>query len=149
MGQHLADYLAAHERTKGMSTGDFGRLVGISKSQAAEILAGRSTPGPQTLKKIAAAFPGVPLAHLEEMVLLDTPFDLPEGAQLLSLKERALIKSVVDQLLESSGKADRVQKLKPGELEELRRLARPGNVVNLHPQADRVSKAAYDPPSEE
>jgi len=148
VGKHLSDYLATNERTKGMSTAVFGRHVGISKSQAAEILAGRGTPGPQTLRKIAAAFPDLPLAALEEAVLLDTPFELQEGAQLLSLKQRAFIRGAVDLLLESSGKADRVQQLKPGELEELRRLAS-GNVVSLHPQAERVSKAAYDPPDDE
>jgi len=148
VGKNLSDYLATNERTKDMSTAEFGRLVGISKSQAAEILAGRSTPGPQTLRKIAAAFPDVPLATLEERVLLDTPFELQEGAQLLNLKQRAFIRGAVDLLLESSGKTERVQQLKPEELEELRRLAS-GNVVSLHPQTERVSKAAYDPPDDE
>lgn len=147
MGQHFSDYLKTHDRTKDLSSAEFGRLVGISKSAAADILAGRATPPPGTLRKIAAAFPDIDLADLEELALLDTPFELQEGAQLLSLKERAFIRAAVDQLLESSGKAARMRRLKPGELEDLRRLAR-GNVVNLHPAQEHVQKAAYDPPDE-
>lgn len=149
MGQHLSDYLKIHtsttemktsKRTKDMSSAEFGRRVGISKSAAAEILAGRSTPEEQTLRKISDAF-NLPLSHLRELALLDTPFDLPATAKLLDMKERALVRSVVDQLLESSGKANRFR-----DESEQERVA--SNVVRL-PQPPRVQKAAYNPPDEE
>lgn len=144
---HLADYLTTHPRTKGMSAAEFGRLVGIAKSSANEILTGRATPRDTTLVKMADAFPGMPLAELRDRVLMDTPFALPPAADLLNEKERKAVEVMVHQLLESSGKLEKFEAQWPDDQEQARE-ATGGNVFEL-PRPQRVQRAAYSPPDEE
>lgn len=141
MGQHFSDYIKTHDRTKDLSSAEFGRLVGISKSAAADILAGRATPPPGTLRKIADAFPDIPHSVLQELALRDTPLDLPDDAHLLNLKQRALVRALIDGLLEASGKTSSVG-TQPKKHE-----ASADNVVQM-PRPDRVRKAAYNPPDD-
>jgi len=142
VGQHFSDYLKTHDRTKDLSSAEFGRLVGISKSAAADILAGRSTPPPGTLRKIADAFPDLPHSVLQEVALRDTPVDLGDDAYLLSLKQRALLRAIKDELLEASGK-----KTSADTQWTWARHGEANNVVRM-PQSEHVRRAAYDPPHE-
>lgn len=142
---HFSDYLNQHPRTAGMSAGEFARQVGIGKNTANEILKGRTIPHDGTLVKISNAFAELSLARMRELVLLDTPFELPEGAELLDLEQRNLVKEIVKQFLKLSGKGDRVPQAKEQPAPER---AAGDNVVEL-PRPHRVRKAAYDPPTEE
>lgn len=139
---HLSDYLTAHERVRGMAYEQFARLAGISKSTAFEILQGHSVPSVRTLEKISDGF-GMPLQKLRELALLDTPFELPDGAELLDLDERRVVKEMVKQLLKSSGKEGRIPSA-----EAEPEAADTSNVVEM-PRPPRVARAAYDPPAEE
>lgn len=141
---HFSDYLNQHPRTTGMSAGEFSRQVGIGKNTANEILKGRTIPHDATLVKISNAFAELSLAKMRELVLLDTPFELPDGAKLLDLEQRNLIKEIVNQFLKASGKSDRVPQAK----EQPPERAAGDNVVELQ-RPTRVRKAAYDPPKEE
>lgn len=144
---HLSAYITSHLDTQGMSRAEFSRKVGIAKSSATAILDGASIPEERTLRKIADALPGLSLTELRENALRDTPFELPEGSELLDLDERNHVKATVRQLLKSSGKDQRVGQPSPAKIEDLRRLAA-GNVVEM-PSRERVKKAAYNPPNEE
>jgi transcriptional regulator with XRE-family HTH domain len=146
---HLSQYLEHHPSFAGLSAREVARRLGVGVNTAIGLTTGNRVPDDKTLVKIAEYLhPGAAdvrereLEKLRELVLLDTPFELPEGAQLLNHNERALVKAVVTTLLESSGKAQKVPPAQPEELEAT------NNVVPL-PQPDRVRKAAYDPPEDE
>ncbi|WP_191304321.1 helix-turn-helix domain-containing protein [Lentzea cavernae] len=139
---HFSDYLSTHPRTAGMSAGEFARSVGISKNTANEFLQGRTLPHEGTLKKISAAFVELPLAKMQELVLIDTPVELP-GVELLNLEQRSLLREIVRQLLKATGREARNPE---------RETRKNDNVVELPVTtlADhRVAKAAYNPPQED
>lgn len=137
---HLSAYITSHLTGADISPAEFGRRVGVAKSSAWHILDGSSVPSERTLKKIAEAFPALPLARLRAEALKDTPFELPEGAELLDLDERNLVKATIRQLLKSSGKADLVQSEDPPRDEA-------PNVIEM-PRPQYVKKAAYNPGEE-
>ncbi|MFJ5984211.1 helix-turn-helix domain-containing protein [Lentzea sp. NPDC092896] len=124
-----------------MSASKFAEAVGISRNTANEFLQGRTLPHEGTLQKISRTFVELPLAKMQELVLLDTPVDLP-GVELLNFEQRGLVREIVRQLLKASGREARNPEQEPRTED---------NVVQLPVSKlpDRVKKAAYDPPSDE
>lgn len=146
---HLSQYLERHPSFAGLSAREVARRLGVGVNTAIGLMTGSRVPEDKTLVKIAEHLhPHAPevrdreLAKLRELALLDTPFELPDGAQLLNLNERALVKAVVTTLLESSGKASNLPSTQPESHES------PNNVVQMS-RPERVKKAAYTPPADE
>jgi transcriptional regulator with XRE-family HTH domain len=92
----LSEYLNGIANKRGLdSTRKFADAAGISKTTAAELLAGRP-PRAETLEKVADGL-GLPLARMRELAgigVAGEPFVLPAELYALDARQRRLLISV-------------------------------------------------------
>lgn len=144
---HLSQYLENHPSFQGLSSREVSRRLQVGVNTAIGLMTGSRVTEDKTLIKVADYLhPNAPevrdreLAKLRELVLMDTPVEIP-GIERLNLKQRALVRALVDEL---TGASENAPSSQPAQLDE----AGANNVVQM-PRPERVRKAAYNPPADE
>lgn len=102
LGGYLREQMAARDVS---SLRELARAAGIGATTASRLLSGDGAPAEVTLRRVADAL-AVPLPRLRELAGRPRgeprPFVLPPRADQLTDRQRAVVLSVVDALLDAS-----------------------------------------------